>query len=212
MSARVRRVEGALAGEHLARLRDVSTGTAAFRRAAGALAAIVVAEALRDMEMREVEIVTPIMSTVVPRPARRVTLVPVLRAGLVMLDPALALLPEDTRVGFVGMARDEVTLSPHTYVRSLPPDLADDEVVVLDVMIATGGSSTAALDALVDAGARRLRLAALISAPEGLQRLARSHPDVPVTVAAIDDRLNDRGFIVPGLGDAGDRLYGTTPS
>ena len=212
MSAGVRRVEGALAGEHLARLRDVSTGTAAFRRAAGALAAIVVAEALRDMEMHEVEILTPIMSALVPRPARRVTLVPVLRAGLVMLDPALALLPEDTRVGFVGMARDEVTLSPHTYVRSLPPDLADDEVVVLDVMIATGGSSTAALDALVDAGARRLRLAGLISAPEGLMRLAQSHPDVPVTVAAIDERLNEQGFIVPGLGDAGDRLYGTAPS
>jgi uracil phosphoribosyltransferase len=207
----VRRVEGALAGEHLARLRDATTATAAFRRAAGALAAIVVAEALRDMELRDVEITTPITRTVVPRPARRVTLVPVLRAGLVMLDPALALLPEDTRVGFVGMVRDEVTLAPHTYVRSIPPDLADDEVVVLDVMIATGGSSTAALDALVEAGARSLRLAALIAAPEGLARLGTSHPAVPVTVAAVDERLNEHGFIVPGLGDAGDRLYGTAP-
>lgn len=208
----VRRVEGALAGEHLARLRDASTGTAAFRRAAGALAAIVVADALRDIAMCDVDIVTPVQPTRAPRPARRITLVPVLRAGLVMLDPALALLPEDTRVGFVGMARDEVTLSPHTYVRSLPPHLADDEVVVLDVMVATGGSSASALDALIEAGARRLRLAALISAPEGLARLAESHPDVPITVAAIDERLNEHGFIVPGLGDAGDRLYGTTPS
>jgi uracil phosphoribosyltransferase len=208
----VRRVEGALAGEHLARLRDVTTGTAAFRRAAGALAAIVVADALRDIEMRDVELTTPIMKATVPRPARRVTLVPVLRAGLVMLDPALTLLPEDTRVGFVGMARDEVTLSPHTYVTSLPPGLADDEVVVLDVMIATGGSSAAALDALVEAGATRLRLAGLIAAPEGLAHLAATHPNVPLTVAAVDERLNEHGFIVPGLGDAGDRLYGTSPA
>jgi uracil phosphoribosyltransferase len=207
----VRQLDGALAGEHLARLRDAGTPSAGFRRAAGALAALVLAEALRDMEARDETVMTPLMQAQVSRPARRVTLVPVLRAGLVMLDPALALLPEDTRVGFLGMARDEATLQPTTYVESIPADLSDDEVVILDPMIATGGSSAAAVEALHQRGARSVRLVALIAAPEGLARLAAEHPDVPVAVAAIDERLNERGFILPGLGDAGDRLYGAAP-
>ena len=151
---------------------------------------------------------TPLADALTVRPARRVTLVPVLRAGLALMEPALRLLPETTRVGFLGMARDEETLEPRFYLERLPGDLGDDEVVVLDVMLATGGSAVAAIDAVSAAGARRVRLACLVAAPEGVRRVHDAHPEVAITVGALDERLDDRGFIVPGLGDAGDRLYG----
>lgn len=200
-------LSGALVGHHLARLRDRATPSADFRRSSSVLASLVVAEALRDLELREGLVETPLAQATVHRPARRVTLVPILRAGLSMLQPALDLLPDDTRVGFLGMARDEETARPLSYLESLPSDLGDDEVVVLDPMIATGGSSGAALAFLRDAGATRLHLLGLIAAPEGLAALAAADPEVRVTVAVIDQGLNERRFIVPGLGDAGDRLY-----
>lgn len=200
-------VEGALAGHHLARLRDVATTPDGFRRAAHALATLVLADALSGLEEREDTVTTPLARAQVVRPARRVTVVPILRAGLVMLQPALELLPEDTRVGFIGLARDEHTAQARAYLDSLPAGMGDDEVVALDVMIATGGSSVAALRSLRGAGAGRLRLVGLIAAPEGLEVIAEAEPEVEVTVAAIDDHLNERKFIVPGLGDAGDRLY-----
>lgn len=188
-------------------MRDEDTGPAAFRRAAAALTTLVLAEALRDLEGRPGRVVTPLAPADVVVPARRVTAVPILRAGLVMLDPALALLPEDTRVGFLGMARDEHTARAAGYLSSLPGGLGDDEVVVLDVMIATGGSTVAALAALRAHGARRIRVAGLIAAPEGLAAVTAAYPDAAVTVGAVDERLDARAFIVPGLGDAGDRLY-----
>ncbi len=166
------------------------------------------AEALRDLEAADSVVRTPVTDAPAVRPARRVTLVPVLRAGLALMEPALRLLPESTRVGFLGMARDEVTLQPTFYLERLPSDLAADEVVVLDVMLATGGSAVAAIDAVVAAGATRIRLACLVAAPEGVASVHAAHPGVAITVGALDDRLNDQGFIVPGLGDAGDRLYG----
>lgn len=188
-------------------MRDGATGPAAVRRAVAALTTLVLAEALRDLDGTAGSVVTPVAAADVVVPARRVTAVPILRAGLAMLDPALALLPEDTRVGFLGMARDEATTRPAGYLTSLPDDLGDDEALVLDVMIATGGSTVAALDALRAHGARRIRVAGLIAAPEGLAAVAAAHPDVAVTVGAVDERLDARAFIVPGLGDAGDRLY-----
>jgi uracil phosphoribosyltransferase len=200
-------VSGALAGHHLARLRDASTPSHEFRRHAGALSALVLAAALADLEGREAEVETPLARARAWVPARRVTLVPILRAGVAMLEPGLHLLPDDTRVGFLGMERDEATLTARTYLSSLPARLGDDDVVLLDPMVATGGSGVAALATLRAAGARRLHLAGLIAAPEGLAALAAAQPEVPVTVAAIDERLDARGFIVPGLGDAGDRLY-----
>ncbi len=207
----VRVLSGALAGEHIARLRDRETTPAAFRMASAALATLVLARALDDLEVRESTLVTPIASAVARRPARRVTLVPVLRAGLALMDPALRLLPGDTRVGFLGMARDEETLEPTFYLDHLPGDIADDDVVVLDVMLATGGSAIAALDAVRAAGAAAgVRMVCLIAAPEGVRRVNAAHPDVVITAGVLDDRLDARGFIVPGLGDAGDRLYGTT--
>lgn len=200
-------LSGALVGHHLARLRDRATPSADFRRSSSVLASLVVAEALRDLEVREDTVRTPLAPAVVLLPARRVTLVPILRAGLAMLQPALDLLPDDTRVGFLGMARDEETARPLSYLESLPADLDADEVVVLDPMIATGGSSAAALAFLRDAGAERLHLLGLIAAPEGLAAVADADPEVRITVAVIDEGLNERRFIVPGLGDAGDRLY-----
>ena len=200
-------LSGALVGHHLARLRDKATPSADFRRSSSVLASLVVAEALRDLELREALVETPLAQATVHLPARRVTLVPILRAGLSMLQPALDLLPDDTRVGFLGMARDEETARPLSYLESLPGDLGDDEVVVLDPMIATGGSSGAALTFLRDAGATRLHLLGLIAAPEGLATLAGIDPDTRITVAVIDQGLNERRFILPGLGDAGDRLY-----
>ncbi len=192
----------------MARLRDEATPPAGFRRAAAALSTLVLADALRDLEPVEGTVRTPLADALTVRPARRVTLVPVLRAGLALMEPALRLLPETTRVGFLGMARDDETLEPRFYLERLPGDLGDDEVVVLDVMLATGGSAVAALDAVAAAGGRHVRLACLVAAPEGVRRVHDAHPEVAITVGALDERLNDRGFIVPGLGDAGDRLYG----
>ena len=200
-------LSGAIVGAHLAAIRDARSADPAVRRSARVLGTLAVAEALRDLETVNGQVITPVASANVTRPARRLTLVPVLRAGLVLLEPALDLLPPGTRVGFMGLSRDEKTLQPHTYLKSLPDDLASDEVVLLEVMIATGGSSVAALRALREAGAERLHLVGLIAAPEGLAAVAAAHPDVPITVAAIDERLDERGYIVPGLGDAGDRLY-----
>jgi uracil phosphoribosyltransferase len=200
-------LSGAIVGAHLAALRDARSADPAVRRSARVLGTLAVAEALRDLETVDGEVTTPVAPARVTRPARRLTLVPVLRAGLVLLEPALDLLPPGTRVGFMGLSRDERTLLPHTYLESLPDDLASDEVVLLEVMIATGGSSAAALRALRAAGAERLHLVGLIAAPEGLAAVAAAHPEVPITVAAIDERLDERGYIVPGLGDAGDRLY-----
>ena len=200
-------LSGAIVGAHLAAIRDARSADPAVRRSARVLGTLAVAEALRDLETVDGEVTTPVAPARVTRPARRLTLVPVLRAGLVLLEPALDLLPAGTRVGFMGLSRDEKTLQPHTYLESLPDDLASDEVVLLEVMIATGGSSVAALRALRAAGAERLHLVGLIAAPEGLAAVAAADPEVPITVAAIDERLDERGYIVPGLGDAGDRLY-----
>ena len=198
---------GPLAGNHLAIMRDATTDSPAFRRSAHVLTTLVLAAALQEFGDRERTVVTPLAETVVRVPARRITIVPILRAGLAMLQPALDLLPDDTRVGFLGMARDEATLRPRAYLDSLPAELDGDDVLILDVMIATGGSIVASMAALRAAGATRIRLAGIIAAPEGLAAIRAADDEVPITVAAIDSGLDERGFILPGLGDAGDRLY-----
>lgn len=210
MAGEVRELGGALAGEHIARLRDKTTLPAPFRHAAGALSTLVLTAALSDLEGAESTVQTPLEQATVTRPARRVTLVPVLRAGLALMEPALRLLPADTRVGFLGMARDEETLQPSFYLDRLPGDIAGDDVVVLDVMLATGGSAVLAIDAVMAAGAdpAHVRFACLIAAPEGVAKVRERYPNVPITAGVIDRELNEHGFITPGLGDAGDRLYG----
>ena len=193
----------------LALLRDEETTTKDFRHLMGELAAFLCYEATRDLELEEFQVRTPLEET----PARRVSgkklgVVAVLRAGLGMLDAVLDLIPV-ARVGFVGVYRNEETLQPVEYYCKLPSDLAERDVLVLDPMLATGGSSSAALQLCKDRGAVRVSLLCVVAAPAGIDRVARDHPDVTVYAAAVDRELNDRGYIVPGLGDAGDRLFGT---
>jgi uracil phosphoribosyltransferase len=193
----------------LALLRDVETTTKDFRHLMGELAAFLCYEATRDLELEEFRVRTPLEET----PARRVSgkklgVVAVLRAGLGMLDAVLDLIPV-ARVGFVGVYRNEETLEPVEYYCKLPSDLAERDVLVLDPMLATGGSSSAALELCKQRGAVRVSLLCMVAAPAGIDRVARDHPDVTIYTAAIDRELNDVGYILPGLGDAGDRLFGT---
>jgi len=193
----------------LALLRDVETNTKDFRHLMGELAAFLCYEATRDLELEEYQVRTPLEET----PARRVSgkklgVVAVLRAGLGMLDAVLDLVPV-ARVGFVGVYRNEETLQPVEYYCKLPSDLAERDVLVLDPMLATGGSSSAALELCKQRGGVRISLLCVVAAPAGIERVAADHPDVTVYAACVDRELNDVGYILPGLGDAGDRLFGT---
>jgi uracil phosphoribosyltransferase len=201
-------VDGPLSQHKLAVLRDERTPTAEFRQAMKELALIMVAEATRDMPTRPVRIRTPLAETEVEEISAPVCLVPVLRAGLGMLDGALALLPQAT-VGFMGLFRDEETAQPIEYYVNLPRNLEDYLVLVLDPMLATGGSLSATLTKLKDEGATWISCLHAVAAVPGVERLIREHPDVGLYAAAVDPELDERSFIVPGLGDAGDRLYGT---
>ncbi len=201
-------VDGPLSQHKLAVLRDERTPTPEFRQAMKELALIMVAEATRDLPTRPVRIRTPLAETEVEEISGPVCLVPVLRAGLGMLDGALALLPQAT-VGFMGLFRDEETAEPIEYYVNLPRNLEDYLVMVLDPMLATGGSLSATLTKLKDEGATWISCLHAVAAVPGVERLSREHPDVRLYAAAVDPELDERSFIVPGLGDAGDRLYGT---
>lgn len=197
-----------IALDALAELRRKDTPPAAFRVAAHRLSMVVVTEALRDLATEPVAIETPLGPTTVPRLRDGIVLVPVLRAGLGMLDAALTLTPS-ARVGYIGLRRDEDTAQPSRYYARVPERLHASTVVLIDPMLATGGSASDALDLLKGAGARNLRLICLVAAPEGVAALERAHPDVTIYTPVVDHHLNDRKFIVPGLGDFGDRLFGT---
>ena len=193
----------------IALLRDAETNTKDFRHLMGELAAFLCYEATRELELEEFDVRTPLETT----PARRISgkklgVVAVLRAGLGMLDAVLDLVPV-ARVGFVGVYRNEETLEPVEYYCKLPGDLAERDVLVLDPMLATGGSASEALRLCKERGAVRISLLCVVAVPEGLDRIAADHPDVSVYAAAVDRELNDHGYILPGLGDAGDRLFGT---
>ena len=197
-----------LVQHNLARLRDKRTQSQEFRGLLGEIAALMLYEATRDFAVRSVSVQTPLSSAQGFRLEREVALVPVLRAGLGMLDSILQLIPH-ARVGFIGLKREETTLRAQFYHKSLPKNLGRFEVILIDPMLATGGSAVAALDLLVEQGAKRIRLVNLVAAPEGIRRVQKSYPRVPIFTAAIDRRLDERGYILPGLGDAGDRLFGT---
>jgi uracil phosphoribosyltransferase len=201
-------VDGPLIRHKLAVLRDERTPTPDFRQAMKELALIMVAEATRDMPTRPARIRTPLAETEAEEISGPVCLVPVLRAGLGMLDGALALLPKAT-VGFMGLFRDEETAEPVEYYVNLPRNLEDYLVLVLDPMLATGGSLSATLAKLKKEGATWISCIHAVAAVPGVERLSREYPDVNFYAAAVDPELNDAAFIVPGLGDAGDRLYGT---
>ena len=194
--------------QSLTRLRDRRTPPREFRRALDEVATLLIYEATRSLRVREIPVETPLETTTGWQLAHEVILVPILRAGLGMLPSILELLP-DARVGFIGVKREETTLSPHTYLQSLPPNLGDFEIIVIAPMLATGGSTAAVLDLLIAKGARHLRVVNVLAAPEGVRHLEKQHPNVPVFTAALDRQLNDRGYILPGLGDAGARLFGT---
>ncbi len=196
-----------LVSERLTRLRMVTTERPDFRRVLSELSTFVLYEALRDIETTAVDIDTPLEPTTGVTIAAPPLLIPVMRAGLGMLDAALDLLPE-SRVGFIGLKRDEETLLPHAYANTVPDDLEGRDCLVLDPMLATGGSLAHTVDLLRQANAGTITVACILASPEGIALMDEHHPDIHTWTAAIDDALNDVGFIRPGLGDAGDRQFG----
>lgn len=190
-------------------IRDKKTGSKDFRELVEEVAMLMAYEVTRDFPVEEVEIETPICKAKCKMLAgKKVAIVPILRAGLGMVDGMLKLIPA-AKVGHIGLYRDEVTLKPVEYFCKLPQDIGEREVIVTDPMLATGGSATDAITLLKNKGAKSIRLMCLIAAPDGIKAVMDAHPDVDIYVAAIDEKLNEHGYIVPGLGDAGDRLFGT---
>jgi uracil phosphoribosyltransferase len=190
-------------------LRDIDTGTDTFRRHARLLTLILAFHVLEDLPTREVVVQSPLEETTGRVVDRSVIFVPVLRAGLAMLDAMSDFVP-GSKVGFVGLERDEKTAIAHSYYQKLPAQLADAETIILDPMLATGGSAMATVELLKKNRARSIRLACVVAAPEGIELLHSRHPDVCIFTAVVDRELNDRKFILPGLGDFGDRYFGTT--
>ena len=190
-------------------LRDRNTGTKEFRDLVSEIAMLLCYEATRDLPTEEVEVETPVaLARTKVLAGRKLALVPILRAGLGMVDGMLNLIPA-AKVGHIGMYRNEETLVPVEYYCKLPDDIENRDVIVLDPMLATGGSAIAAVTFLKQYGANNIKFMCIIAAPEGLNRLHTTHPDVEIFCAALDKQLNDHGYILPGLGDAGDRIYGT---
>lgn len=202
-------VDHPLIRHKLSLLRPVSTAMRDFKRLASEIATLMVFEAMRDLPLEEVEVKTPLETTTGHRiRGKKLVLVPVLRAGLGMVDGIHQVVP-GARVGHVGLYRNEETLEPVEYYCKIPNSASERDFFVLDPMLATGGSASAAISLLKERGARSISLLCLVAAPEGVRRLERDHPDVRVYAAALDRELNESGYIVPGLGDAGDRLFGT---
>lgn len=196
-----------LVQHNLTKLRDARTDPEAFRRGLGEVASLMVYEATRSFQTKSVPVRTPLKATRGVHLKHEVILVPILRAGLGMLSSILQLIPH-ARVGFVGLKRHERTLKASVYHKSLPADLRSFEIILIDPMLATGGSAVAALKLLAERGGTRVRLVSLVAAPEGIAHVHTHSPQLPIFTAAIDEKLNARGYIVPGLGDAGDRLFG----
>jgi uracil phosphoribosyltransferase len=196
-----------LVQHNLTRLRDKRTAPQEFRRILSEVAALIIYEATRSFAVRPVSVTTPMARAKGYSLKREVILVPVLRAGLGMMDSILQLIPH-ARVGFIGLKREEKSLRALFYHKSLPRDLTHFEVILIDPMLATGGSAVSAMDLLTELGARHVRLVNLVAAPEGINKVHERYPRLPIFTAAIDRKLNRNGFIIPGLGDAGDRLFG----
>jgi uracil phosphoribosyltransferase len=200
-------IEHPLVQHNLTRLRDKRTGPQEFRRVLSEVAALIIYEATRSFATEPLSVTTPLARTRGSQLKREVILVPVLRAGLGMLDSILQLIPH-ARVGFIGLKREEKSLRALFYHKSLPRDLSKFEVILIDPMLATGGSAASAMELLTELGAKHIRLVNLVAAPEGIRHVHAHYPSLPIFTAAIDRKLNRHGYIVPGLGDAGDRLFG----
>jgi uracil phosphoribosyltransferase len=209
MSEHLTIVDHPLVQHKLTLMREASTPTSEFRRLLREISQLLAYEATRGLDMTTREIVTPMGPMNAPVLAgKKLALVSILRAGNGLLDGILELIPT-ARVGFVGLYRDEETLTPVQYYFKVPPEMEERLVIAVDPMLATGNSSAAAIDLLKEAGAKNIRFMCLLAAPEGVARMKEAHPDVPIITAALDERLNENGYIVPGLGDAGDRMFGT---
>lgn len=190
-------------------IRKEETGSKDFRQIIGEISMLMCYEATRDLKLQEVEITTPICKMKARElQGKKLAVVPILRAGLGMVDGMLAMIPA-AKVGHIGLYRDPKTLEPVEYYSKLPADIAEREVFAVDPMLATGGSSAAAIRMLKEKGANHIRFMCIIAAPEGVARMQKEHPDVDLYIGALDERLNEHGYIVPGLGDAGDRIFGT---
>ena len=189
-------------------LRDESTTTKDFRELANEIAILIGYEATKDLELEDVKVKTPICETTGKAIGKQVALVPILRAGLGMVDAIMTLIPA-AKIGHVGLYRDPETHEPVEYYCKLPKDLADRQVLVLDPMLATGGSAAAAINFIKKRGAKKIKLLNIIAAPEGVEAVSKAHPDVDIYIGSLDEKLNEHCYIVPGLGDAGDRLFGT---
>ena len=190
-------------------IRDVKTGTKEFRELVDEVATLMAFEITRDMPLEEVEVQTPVATAKAKvLTGKKIGLVPILRAGLGMVEGVLKVIPA-AKVGHIGLYRDPKTLQPVEYYAKLPSDVEEREFIVVDPMLATGGSAIEAINSLKKRGAKHIKLMCLIAAPEGVELLKEAHPDVDIYIAALDEKLNEKGYIVPGLGDAGDRLFGT---
>ena len=190
-------------------LRDEKTSVKEFRELVSEIAMLMCYEATRDLPLEEVEIQTPVAVAKCRRiSGKKLAVVPILRAGLGMVDGMVSMMP-NVKVGHIGLFRDPETKKPEKYYFKMPADIAERDVIVVDPMLATGGSAAAAIDFLKEEGVKHIKLMSIIGAPEGVAKMQEAHPDVDVFVAALDDHLNDHAYIVPGLGDAGDRIFGT---
>lgn len=190
-------------------IRRKETGSKDFRQMISEIAMLMCYEATRDLKLQDVEIETPICKTTVKElEGKKLAVVPILRAGLGMVDGMLTMIPA-AKVGHIGLYRNEETLEPVEYYCKLPKDCSEREIFVVDPMLATGGSSVAAIQMLKDRGCKNIKFMCIIAAPEGVERMQKEHPDVDIYVGALDEKLNENGYIIPGLGDAGDRIFGT---
>ena len=193
----------------LSYIRDARTGTKEFRELVDEVGMLMAYEVTRDLELQDVEIQTPVTKMTAKRLAgKKLAIVPILRAGLGMTDGVLSLVPA-ARVGHIGLYRDPETLEAVEYFAKMPQDIDERQIIVVDPMLATGASAIEAISSLKKRGAKSIRFMCLIAAPEGVEKMQEAHPDVEIFTAALDERLNEHGYIVPGLGDAGDRLFGT---
>ena len=209
MTGKVIVMEHPLIAHKITYIRQETVGTKEFREMIGEIAQLMCYEATRDLELQDVRIKTPITEMTWKELAgKKLAIVPILRAGVGMVDGMLSLIPA-AKVGHIGLYRDPETLEPVEYYCKLPADCSERQVFVVDPMLATGGSSAAAIRMLKEKGVKNIRFLCIIAAPEGVKRMREEHPDVDIYIGALDEKLNDHGYIVPGLGDAGDRIFGT---
>ena len=202
-------VDHPLVAHKLTILRDKDTSTKDFRDLVSEIGMLLTYEATRDLPLTQREVETPICKTVAPTlKGKKFAVVPILRAGLGLVEGVLRMVPS-ARVGHIGLYRNEETLEPVKYFCKMPKDIAERDVLIVDPMLATGGSAAAAISFMKEYGCTNIKLMVLLAAPEGVERLAKEHPDVDIYCGAVDSHLNEKGYIVPGLGDAGDRIFGT---